>query len=140
MTHPPAPGNNLPVLAVTGEPWRKRGIRNAIVLGGLALATALMLNSGSIATVGATLRDLPTALAISALVHLPQIVLAAMAWRTLVPADLRPSVRAMGADPMVPRIGRHASAGGGGHRSGRGGPVVDPPGRARRTRGRDRDG
>ena len=96
MTHPPAPGNNLPVLAVTGEPWRKRGIRNAIVLGGLALATALMLNSGSIVTVGATLRDLPTALAISALVHLPQIVLAAMAWRTLVPADLRPSVRAMG--------------------------------------------
>ena len=75
--------------------WWQRGVRNGTVIGGLVLIAALLLNGTDIAATGAMLRDLPTAIAVSAAVHIPQIVMTAMAWRALVPGLLRPSAGAM---------------------------------------------
>lgn len=73
----------------------KRGVRNAIVLGVLAIATAVLLNGTTIAAITETLHDLPTALAISAAVHIPQIVMTAIAWSVLLPGHLRLSTGTM---------------------------------------------
>ena len=77
-----------------GRPWQ-RGIRNGSLLAGLILAAAFLLNGSDIAATVAALRDMPAAIMISAAVHLPQILMTALAWRTLVPVRLRPSAAAM---------------------------------------------
>lgn len=73
----------------------RRGLRNGLLLGLLALAALLLLAQGELPGLGRILADLPAGIAISAAVHLPQIVLTAMAWRVLLPPALRPPVPAM---------------------------------------------
>lgn len=75
--------------------WWQRGLRNGTAIGGLVLVAALLLNGTDIAATGGVLRDLPAAILISAAVHLPQIVMTALAWRVLVPGALRPSTGTM---------------------------------------------
>jgi putative membrane protein len=75
--------------------WWRRGVRNFTVIGGLVAVMALLLNATDIVRIGVTLRDVPAAIAISVAVHVPQVVMTALAWRTLVPLDLRPSVTTM---------------------------------------------
>jgi putative membrane protein len=74
--------------------WR-RGLRNGGAMALLALAAILLLNAGELPGLGRILADLPAAVAISATVHLPQIVLTAMAWRALLPGGERPPIGAM---------------------------------------------
>ena len=75
--------------------WWQPGVRNGTVIGGLVIVAALLLNATDIVAITAPLRDLPAALAISAAVHLPQILMTALAWQTLVPGTLRPSAGTM---------------------------------------------
>ena len=75
--------------------WWQRGIRNGALIGALVVAAALLLNGTDIAATAAMLRDLPAAIVISAAVHIPQILLTALAWRALVPGNLRPSAGTM---------------------------------------------
>ena len=76
-------------------PWWRRGVRNGVVMGLLALAAILLLSQGELPGLGRVLAELPAGVAISAAVHLPQIVLTAMAWRFLLPPGTRPSMAAM---------------------------------------------
>jgi putative membrane protein len=78
------------------DPWWRRGFCNGTVLGLLVLGAFLGLHGTDLPALGHAVRDLPLAVAISAAVHLPQVLMTALAWRTLVPAPLRPSVGAMG--------------------------------------------
>ncbi len=64
--------------------WR-RGVRNGVLIGVLLLAALLFLNSEDLPGLGRILAELPAGVAVSATVHLPQIVMAAMAWRALLP-------------------------------------------------------
>ncbi len=75
--------------------WWQRGVRNGTVIGGLVVVAALLLHATDIVAIAAPLRDLPAAVAISAAVHVPQFLMTALAWRTLVPGKLRPSVGIM---------------------------------------------
>ncbi|MDB5375057.1 MAG: hypothetical protein JWP04_3699 [Belnapia sp.] len=77
------------------SPWWGRGIRNGIILGVLVLAAVIALNAGELPGLGAILADLPAAVAISAAVHIPQILLTAAAWRALLPPAERPPFRVM---------------------------------------------
>ncbi|HEX3349895.1 MAG TPA: lysylphosphatidylglycerol synthase domain-containing protein [Acetobacteraceae bacterium] len=70
------------------------GLRNGLLASGLIIGTAVLLNREDFAAAGRVVRDLPAALAISALVHVPQIVFTGLAWRALVP-PARPSVASM---------------------------------------------
>jgi putative membrane protein len=65
----------------------------------LALAAILLLNAGEFSGLGRVLSELPAGVAISAAVHLPQILMTAVAWRALLPRDagVRPSFGAMAA-------------------------------------------
>lgn len=75
--------------------WWRRLLGNGVLLGLLAFAIVLWLNREDLPGIGAVLLDLPAALAISAAVHLPQIVSTGLAWRALVPAAMRPRRRSM---------------------------------------------
>lgn len=70
-------------------------MRNGVAMGLLALAAILLLSQGELPGLGRVLAELPAGVAISAAVHLPQIVLTAMAWRFLLPPGTRPSMAAM---------------------------------------------
>jgi putative membrane protein len=70
-------------------PWWRRGVRNGVGMGFLALAAILLLNNEELPGLGRVLAELPGCIAISAAVHLPQILLTAMAWRALLPAGSR---------------------------------------------------
>ncbi|WP_448205959.1 lysylphosphatidylglycerol synthase domain-containing protein [Azospirillum sp. sgz302134] len=70
----------------------RRGLFNGTALGLLALLAIVLLNRDDLTGIGRVLTDLPAALAISAAVHLPQIVLTGLAWRVLVTAEPRPSI------------------------------------------------
>lgn len=75
--------------------WR-RGLRNGALIALLALGAILLLNAGELPGLGRVLSDLPAAVAISAAVHLPQILLTAEAWRALLPRNgERPGLAAM---------------------------------------------
>jgi putative membrane protein len=76
--------------------WWQRGVRNGALIAAVVLAAAVLLNGSDISATAAAMRDLPAAIAISAAVHLPQVLMTALAWRTLVPDSLRPSATAMG--------------------------------------------
>jgi len=73
----------------------RRGVLNGTVLGLLALLAIFMLNRDDLSGLGRVLTDLPAALAISAGVHLPQIVLTGLAWRVLITEGPVPSVAVM---------------------------------------------
>lgn len=73
----------------------RRGVLNGTVLGLLALLAIVLLNRDDLSGIGRVLTDLPAALAISAAVHLPQIVLTGLAWRVLITQGPVPSVAAM---------------------------------------------
>ena len=73
----------------------RRGLLNGTVLGILALLAIVLLNRDDLSGIGRVLTDLPAALAISAAVHLPQIVLTGLAWRVLINVEPRPSALAM---------------------------------------------
>jgi putative membrane protein len=75
--------------------WWRRGVRNGTLLAGLVVVAAFLLNGSDIAATAAALRDMPAAIVLSAAVHLPQILMTALAWRTLVPRTHRPSAAAM---------------------------------------------
>ncbi len=87
-----------------------KGLRNAALLGLLALAALLLLNSGELATLPQVLASLPLAVLVSALAHFPQILFTAWAWLILLPAEERPSLPRMlrlrwyreGADALLP--------------------------------------
>ncbi len=81
--------------AMAAGGWWPRALRNGTLIGALVLAAAVLLNGTDIAATGAVLRTLPAGIAISAAVHLPQIVMTALAWQALVPASRRPSVGTM---------------------------------------------
>ncbi len=78
-------------------PLRRRGLRNGGVMALLALAAVLLLNGQERPGLGRILAELPAAFAVSASVHLPQIVLTATAWRALLPrgGGGRPALGAM---------------------------------------------
>lgn len=78
-----------------GDPWWRRGFRNGTLLGLLVLGAFFALHGADLPAVGNALRDVPLAVAISAAVHVPQVLMTALAWRALVPLTLRPSVGAM---------------------------------------------
>jgi putative membrane protein len=82
-------------VALAQAPWWRRGLRNGVLIGLLALAAVLLLNQGELPGLGRMLADLPACVAVSAAVHLPQIVLTGMAWRSLLPAALRPPPETM---------------------------------------------
>ncbi|MCW2243955.1 lysylphosphatidylglycerol synthase domain-containing protein [Azospirillum canadense] len=73
----------------------RRGLLNGTVLGVLALLAIVLLNRDDLSGIGRVLTDLPAALAISAAVHLPQIILTGLAWRVLINIEPRPSILAM---------------------------------------------
>lgn len=77
------------------DPWWRRGFRNGTLLTLLVLGAFLALNRADLPALGHVLSEVPLAIAISAAVHLPQIVMTALAWRALVPAPARPSPGAM---------------------------------------------
>ncbi len=91
---PPAAAAAAPLARA---PWWRRGLRNGVVLGALVLAAALALNHQELPGLGHVLADLPLAVLIAALVHVPQILLTALAWRVLLPPALRPGIGAMAA-------------------------------------------
>ncbi len=88
----PLPGavDSLPPIAPT-----RRGLGHGLLFGVLALAAILLLAQGEVAGLGRILADLPAGVAISAAVHLPQILLTAMAWQVLLPAAQRPPFAVM---------------------------------------------
>lgn len=73
----------------------RRGVLNGTVLGLLALLAIVLLNRDDLSGIGRVLTDLPAALAISAAVHLPQIILTGLAWRVLITEGPVPSVAVM---------------------------------------------
>ncbi len=78
------------------EPSWRRGLRNGAIIGLLALAAVLMLNGEDLPGLGRILAELPAGVAVSAAVHLPQILMTALAWRALLPPGAgRPSPGAM---------------------------------------------
>ncbi|MDB5413941.1 MAG: putative rane protein [Rubritepida sp.] len=77
------------------SPWWRRGLWNGALLGTLAIAAVLALNHQELPGLGRILADLPYAVAISAAVHLPQIVFTALGWRALLPPASRPRILAM---------------------------------------------
>ena len=64
-------------------------------MGLLALAAILLLNEEELPGLGRVLAELPASVAVSVAVHLPQILLTAMAWRSLLPPGARPPVGVM---------------------------------------------
>lgn len=73
----------------------RRGFRNGVLLGVLAVVAIVLLTHHDLPRLGAVVMDLPAALAVSAAVHLPQIVLTAMAWYALLAPPVRPSPATM---------------------------------------------
>lgn len=86
---------SAPEPALARAPWWQRGLRNGAVLGALVLVAALALNHQDLPGLGHVLAELPLAVLLAAAVHLPQILLTALAWRVLLPPGQRPPVGAM---------------------------------------------
>ena len=93
------------------------------------------LNYSELPGLGAILADLPAAVAISAAVHIPQILLTAAAWRALLPPGRAAGLRHHGHAPLVPRIGQCAAAGRRPGRPGRRRPAAGPARRPGRLAG-----
>lgn len=78
--------------AAPAAPPVQRGLRNGLVLGGLALAGILALNARDLSGLGAVLAAFPLALAASLASHLPQLMFTGLAWLALLPRGERPSL------------------------------------------------
>jgi putative membrane protein len=91
------PGNSVPgeTAALPRVPWWRRAVRNGVTMGLLALAAILLIGGGDLSGLGNVLAELPAGLAVSAAVHLPQILLTAKAWQSLLPPGTRPEVGVM---------------------------------------------
>ena len=70
---------------------RHAGLRNGIALAAVVLLAILLLDRSQIQGMAGVLRDLPACLAVSAGVHLPQLLLTALAWWALLDPATRPS-------------------------------------------------
>jgi putative membrane protein len=79
----------------TAAPWWRRGVLNGVLLGSLAMGTVIALNYSEIPGLTRILADLPLAVAISAAVHMLQILFTALAWRALLPPEQRPAIATM---------------------------------------------
>jgi len=79
----------------SAAPWWRRGVLNGVLLGSLALGAVIALNYSEIPGLTRILADLPLAVAISAAVHMLQILFTALAWRALLPPEQRPSIATM---------------------------------------------
>ncbi|WP_165585311.1 lysylphosphatidylglycerol synthase domain-containing protein [Roseococcus sp. SYP-B2431] len=77
--------------------WWRRGLWNGAIMAVLALAAVLALNHQELPGLGRILAEMPAAVALSAGIHLPQIVMTGQAWRVLLPPALRPRIRTMAA-------------------------------------------
>lgn len=77
--------------------WWRRGLWNGAIMAALALAAVLALNHQELPGLGRILAEVPAAVAASAAIHLPQIVMTGLAWRALLPPALRPRRRSMAA-------------------------------------------
>ncbi|WP_421989009.1 lysylphosphatidylglycerol synthase domain-containing protein [Roseococcus sp.] len=71
----------------------QRGLRNGLILGGLALIGIVALNARDLAGLGTVLAAFPLALAASLASHLPQLLFTGLAWLALLPAPQRPRIR-----------------------------------------------
>lgn len=91
----PPPPDDPPAgaAAIAHAPWWRRGAWNGAIFGGLAIAAVVALNFHDLGV----LLDLPAAVAVSAAVHAPQIVMTGLAWWLLLPPDLRPGIGFMSA-------------------------------------------
>lgn len=78
--------------AAPAAPPVQRGLRNGLVLGGLALLGILALNARDLAGLGTVLATFPLALAASLASHLPQLMFTGLAWLALLPRAERPSL------------------------------------------------
>jgi putative membrane protein len=79
----------------TAAPWWRRGVLNGVLLGSLAMGAVIALNYSEIPGLTRILADLPLAVAISAAVHMLQILFTALAWRALLPPEQRPAIATM---------------------------------------------
>jgi len=75
--------------------WRRRGLWNGAAMAVLAIAAVLALSHQELPGLGRILAEMPAALALSAAIHIPQVLLTGMAWRVLIPPALRPGIAAM---------------------------------------------
>lgn len=75
----------------TAPPSWRAGLRNGVLLGAVVLAAVLALNHQELPGLGRILAEMPAAVAISAAVHIPQLLFTGLAWRALLPPGLRPS-------------------------------------------------
>jgi putative membrane protein len=76
-------------------PWWRRGVRNGLLLGGFVLLAAVAFNWDDIPALRRMLAEAPFAIAISVAVHVPQILLTSLSWRSLLPPGARPPISAM---------------------------------------------
>ncbi|MCO6415741.1 lysylphosphatidylglycerol synthase domain-containing protein [Siccirubricoccus sp. KC 17139] len=83
------------VSPIARAPWWRRGIRNGLLLGALVLLAALALNHDDLPALRRMLAEAPFGIALSLGVHIPQIVITALAWRSLLPPAERPPIPAM---------------------------------------------
>ncbi|MDB5377725.1 MAG: hypothetical protein JWR00_2171 [Rubritepida sp.] len=80
-----------PVEAAPAAPPVQRGLRNGLVLGGLALVGIVALNARDMAALGTVLAAFPLALAASLASHLPQLIFTGLGWLALLSRAERPS-------------------------------------------------
>ncbi|MBS7811976.1 lysylphosphatidylglycerol synthase domain-containing protein [Roseococcus pinisoli] len=77
--------------------WWRRGLWNGAIMAVLAVGALIALNHQELPGLGRILAEMPSAVAVSAAVHLPQIVMTGFAWGVLLPPELRPRLRSMAA-------------------------------------------
>lgn len=77
-----------------GASWRP-ALRNGVALGALIVIAFAVINRSDLHGMAGVLHDLPACVAISAMVHLPQLLLTALAWRVLMCEAIAPSLPAM---------------------------------------------
>lgn len=70
----------------------RRGLRNGLILGALALAGIVALNARDLAGLGDVLAAFPLALAASLASHLPQLLFTGLGWLALLPRAERPGL------------------------------------------------
>ncbi len=68
---------------------------NGALMAAIALAAILALNHQELPGLGRILADFPSAFAVSAAIHIPQIFMTGLAWRVLIPPAQRPGIGAM---------------------------------------------
>jgi len=90
---PPVSPSATPL--ATGARLCRSELRNAAFLGALVVFAFLLLDRADLLGGAGVLRDLPVCVTISAVVHMPQLLLTALAWRTLIRQPVAPSLLGM---------------------------------------------